>query len=732
MVWQCLLESAQTRQVLVAETNSIGGQVRCVSFGPFEVDFETGEVRKHGLRLKLQDKPLRVLQMLVERSGQLVTREDLRKGVWPEDHYVDFDRNLTIAINRLRTVLSDSAEEPRYIETLPRRGYRFIHPLDGTGVSVRAASPARVGAVSTEVAAAVPRLRRVWLAVLAGAVVLVAVALTLLLMAPLPAPKVLSIVPLTSDGRSKPGENLATDGFRLYFTELVEGRSSLAAVSLKGGGVVLIPTPFKDNTLIDGSPDGSELLVADGQVGQDSPIWVVPLVAGSPRRLGDAVGHAGSWSPDGRKIVWVNGPDLYVSNSDGTGSRKLVSMKSEGMVWRPAWSPDGRRLVFTRWGLGLWEVSADGTGLRPWLPGWNDECCGIWTPNGKYFIFASSRGSTSYNLWTNREYAGLFQKSHREPVQLTAGPVNLRFGSVPSRDGRKIFTHGQQPRAELARYDARSQQFVPYLGRLSVEGATFSKDGQWVAYTTYPHRDLWRSKVDGSQQLQLTFSPLEGFTPRWSPDGKRIAFFALTPGTKGFHIYVVPADGGSSPQQLAPAGADSADPTWSPDGNSLMFGRSGGSAPGNFAIHILDLGTQQVSTVPGSEGLYTPSWSPDGRYIAAQPVPDKLDPHNWVTPRLVLFDFVTQKWVDLAKMNDIGSLNWSRDGKYLYFGNYGSDPAIFRVRISDRKQERVVSLKETRQAGEFEMSFSLAPDDSPLILRDTDVEEIYALDWEAP
>jgi DNA-binding winged helix-turn-helix (wHTH) protein len=113
-----------------------------VRFGPFEVDFETGEVRKHGLKLRLQEKPLRVLQALVEKPGKLVTREDLRNKLWPEDHYVDFDRNLTIAMNRLRTVLSDSADEPRYIETLPRRGYRFIYPLDGhDGHGLQAGAP---------------------------------------------------------------------------------------------------------------------------------------------------------------------------------------------------------------------------------------------------------------------------------------------------------------------------------------------------------------------------------------------------------------------------------------------------------------------------------------------------------------------------------------------------------------------------------------------------------------
>jgi Tol biopolymer transport system component len=609
--------------------------------------------------------------------------------------------------------------------------------------SDQAASAAGVAAVGREVAAAITRPRPVRLAVLAGAAVLVAVVLTLLLRAPLPPPKVLRIVPLTSDGRIKPTPNLATDGFRLYFGELVDGRSSLAAVSLnKGGEVVLIPTPFKDTTLIGGSPDGSELLVVDGALGSDRPIWVLPLVAGSPRRLGDAVGHAGSWSPDGRKIVWANGVDLYVINSDGTGSRKLVSAKADGstIVWRPTWSPDGKRLRFNPWGSGLWEVSADGTGLHPFLPGWNQECCGFWTPEGKYFIFASLRrlpsltsveasSADSFNLWAIREDAGLFQKVNRQPVQLTAGPVNLWAGSVLSRDGKKIFTHGQEPRGELVRYDTRSQQLVPYLGGMSVELPSFSKDGQWVAYTRYPQGDLWRRKVDGSQQLQLTFPPLAALMPRWSPDGKRIAFMAVTPRSEGWNIYVVSADGGASPQQLTPAARDTFDITWSPDGNSLMFGRM---ARDSAAIHILDLRTQQVSTVPGSEGLFQPHWSPDGRYIAAIPVPAKAGGLYAVTPRLVLFDFTTETWRDLVQMNDLGFPNWSRDGKYVYFEDGGSDPGIFRVRISDRKLERVASLKVTRQTGTLGASLSLAPDDSLIILRDTGAEEIYALDWEAP
>ena len=132
----------------------------------------------------------------------------------------------------------------------------------------------------------------------------------------------------------------------------------------------------------------------------------------------------------------------------------------------------------------------------------------------------------------------------------------------------------------------------------------------------------------------------------------------------------------------------------------------------------------------GSEGLFQPRWSPDGRYIVAVPVP--AADANGKTPKLVLFDFTTEKWTDLARVNDLGFPSWSADGKYVYFEDGGSDPGIFRVRISDRKLERVVSLKEIRLAGRYGSGLSLAPDDSPLILRDTGVEEIYALDWEAP
>jgi Periplasmic component of the Tol biopolymer transport system len=149
-----------------------------------------------------------------------------------------------------------------------------------------------------------------------------------------------------------------------------------------------------------------------------------------------------------------------------------------------------------------------------------------------------------------------------------------------------------------------------------------------------------------------------------------------------------------------------------------------GSAPGSSVIHVLDLKTRKVSTLSGSEGLFSPHWSPDGRYVLAI----SLD-----ASRLMLFDFITHKWTELLN-GQAAYPNWSRDGSYVYFINpYIAEPTIYRIRIKDRKLEMVNSLRRDRLgwniAGKW---MGLAEDDSPLVLRDTGSEDIYALDWQSP
>ena len=316
-----------------------------------------------------------------------------------------------------------------------------------------------------------------------------------------------------------------------------------------------------------------------------------------------------------------------------------------------------------------------------------------------------------------REQAGFFRRASQEPVQLTFGPLNY-YAPAPSQDGKKLFAVGELQRGELARYDMKTQQWGSYLSGISAEHLDFSRDGAWVVYVDYPEGSLWRIKVDGRERLQLTYPPMQSVLPCWSPDGKQIVFTAKVPG-KPWKTYLISAEGGS-PQQLTPEERTEIDPGWSPDGKTLVFGDSDAKT-----ILLLNLSTRRISTLPGSEGLFSPRWSPDGRYIAATPL------GSW--DKLLLFDFTTQKWTELAKQRAAWP-QWSRDGKYISFFSFpDNDPALFRVRIGDRKLERLASMKGFRQAwGGTGPWIGWAPDDSPLALRDVGSQDIYALEWQTP
>jgi Tol biopolymer transport system component len=363
---------------------------------------------------------------------------------------------------------------------------------------------------------------------------------------------------------------------------------------------------------------------------------------------------------------------------------------------------------------------SDGSNLHALFPNWQEpQCCGTWTRDLKYFVF-QARNKGVETIWAIRERAGLFEGASREPVQLTTGPINL-YGPVPSPDGKRLFVGGTQPRAEIVRYDSKSKAFIPFLSGTSAEGLDFSKDGKWVTYVSYPEGTLWRSTLNGEQKLQLTAPPMRAGLPRWSPDGKQIAFMAYYSG-KPWSIFMVRAEGGKPEQLTNGENSSGYDPTWSSDGNSLSLGGSPGISH-TLSVHVLNLRTHKLSVVPDSDGLWSPRWSPDGRYIAALSS-DAL--------RLLLFDFEARKWTELAKAS-FGNLNWSQNSQYIYFDTFGQEVAFFRVRVRDGRIERIVELKDVPRAiGTFGPWTGLDPDGSPLIQRDASFDEIYALDWEAP
>ena len=279
---------------------------------------------------------------------------------------------------------------------------------------------------------------------------------------------------------------------------------------------------------------------------------------------------------------------------------------------------------------------------------------------------------------------------------------------------------GRNVRGEIMRFDVKSGRREPFFGGISAEFLDFSKDGQWVAYVTYPEGNLWRSKLDGSERLQLTYPPAYVFNPCWSPDGKTILFYQQSPRGGESKAYAVSSEGGT-PRPLLPEDAlPQVDPNWSPDGSKVVLSPNPGRP--EATIRILDMTTHQTSDVPGSKGLFSARFSPDGRYLAGL---------NSGMTGLFLFDFQTQKWTELAK----GSPTWpkfSPDGQYLYVLDAAGNGAIIRVRLSDHAIEKVADLKNFIMSGTYSSWLSVAPDGSPLLLRDAGTTDVYSLDWEEP
>ncbi len=274
-----------------------------------------------------------------------------------------------------------------------------------------------------------------------------------------------------------------------------------------------------------------------------------------------------------------------------------------------------------------------------------------------------------------------------------------------------------EPRVELARYDQQNQRFDAYLPDLSAGPVDFSVDRKWIAYVSYPDMTLWRSRMDGSDKMQLTASPVRAYAPRWSPDGSKIVFTDVQ-FNRSFKIRMLSSLGGS-PEALLQGDTSEEDPTWMPDGKSIVFARF--DEKHDVAIYRVDLNTRSVSSVPGSDGLFSPRVSPDGRYICALTL---------AQTKLMLFDTNTNQWSSLLEGQEVGYNEWSHDERYVYTRKHLSGAAeLVRVRIKDRVLEHVVSLKGFPQLTDIYASWiGLTPDDAPLLMRARGMEEIYALD----
>jgi DNA-binding winged helix-turn-helix (wHTH) protein/Tol biopolymer transport system component len=720
-------------------------------FGPFTIDPGKRALTRDGTSIPLTPKAFDLLLYLVQNPNQVVTKEELLQNVW--SGAIVEEGNLTQNVFLLRKALAGTSDDTGMIVTVPRKGYQFAAEVtvdSGAAIQARGVAgyilegeesttrivveeevedaevldPPPIRALPSPPSSALWKWVLGWIAL--GA--LVGGLAVWLVFRPSPMPKVLRTLQITRFGGVEPFSRALSDGSRVFLAERVGGTWDAAEVPESSGDPTRIATSVPNIELLDIDRRQSRLLaVSQGPNGEPDSLWSISTAGGSGRRIGDVFADDATWSPDSQRIAYSRGTDLFVVGDDGSSPQKLFSAR--GVVEFLRWSPDGTTLSITvrdTYGYrSLWEIAADGRDAHPLAIGprepvvsWGDgECCGDWSPDGNYFVYHSSRVGGTETLWLMRAKKRWPHDANDGPVRLYTSPDRLNQPRFTA-DGKKILFVNSQERRELVRYDAAKRLFVPYLGGIPARHLSFSRDGQWVAYKDQRDNSLWRSRLDGSDALQLTFPPLDAYHSTWSPDGKTI----ILEGSG--KLYAVPFRGGKMELLLSGDGWGG-QPSLSPDGKSLLFSRGAPGIPENIAM--LDLGTQHVAAIPGSHEFECPQWSPDGKFAVAS---DKQD------RKLVLFDFSTQRWIELADGLPYGwGLRWSSDSKYVYYQHaYGmEEQPIFRVRVSDHKVEQITSSRQILRADVLSYSMTgLTPDNSPLASLVHRNSDVFALELELP
>jgi Tol biopolymer transport system component len=555
-----------------------------------------------------------------------------------------------------------------------------------------------------------------------GYVVAAVVAMVLLVFAVkatrLPSLAQLDSTQLTSSAEPKEGP-LFTDGARIY----LNSRGVPSEMAASGGPIVPLHILGPDIFLQDILPDGSQALgwkpKADDELGRGT-LWIASMLGGETRKLTDHLAQHARWSPDGRAVVFSDQNRLYKIDVDGQNFRKIWD--APGDLRALSFSPDGRQLSATI-GVGptvgavsapthLWTLGADGQNAHPLRLDWPanvNQHSGQWTPDGRHFVFASDREQrlNLYELAAPPWFA-----FWRKPtaVRITGNQLPI-LAATPMRDSKGLFVLGKTDEGAMRAYDPHSKKLLPYLDDLSMLEFVISPDRQWMAYSEYPSRHLWKSRLDGSERVQLTSSV--ALMQQWSPDGKWLAY------TDFRNVYLVSAAGGA-PQKLTPDGADGVAPSWFPDGKSIAFNNF--PHPDKpFRIHVIDLATRRISDMPGADRYYVPSWSPDGKYMVAI---------TQNPARMVFYSAQTKTWKNLRTFDvPWGFWTWASDSNSIYMGLVLGNNGIYQLTVPQGEWKLLCPLDGVNDPSGADSFMSLTPDGQPAIMSRTGVGQIYSLRW---
>jgi Tol biopolymer transport system component/DNA-binding winged helix-turn-helix (wHTH) protein len=643
---------------------------RAWRFGVFELDAPSGELRRNGTLVKLREQPARILLLLLENAGQMVTREQLRQHLWPSDTFVDFDHSLNSAVMKLREALGDSADKPLYIETIPKKGYRFVAPVSHPADTQNGDAPSQSTAPhdlpvsntrersngSIETPSKTPdemqdhrRLSSRKIAVLillvvaaigVGAIIQSASLRSVLQPGRQPKPSPDESNRMSPNLRSSiltsaPGDakfpSFSPDGGQIAFVwDGVERTHYDIYVQLVGGETPLQLTHHKSGDGLPGppqwSPDGREIAFARCNSERDG-VYTVPVLGGPERRLTNSpcsdwtAGHP-SWTPDSKAMVMLDqctpaGPRGLVLFSFATGEKHCLAEGSPGDSFSDdALSPDGRIVAFFHWTEagygGIYAVPLTGGPPRRLISTGGDFWNLMWTPDGKYIVLDSFRGNIM----------------HPWRVPVAGGPVEPEMvypgvGSI-SQDGRRlayterqvggassIFAPAAIWRADLSNAGGpvlRTRKLI--YSQFMEDAAQPSPDGTRLVLQSARSgtNQIWLNNSEGDLPVQLTNTGRGSGTPRWSPDGRWIVFDAHL--ENHGHIYVVDAEGRNL-HAITHGDSDNYVPSWSQDGKSIYFASL---RTGNRQIwkHSLADGLERQLT---EHGGFDPLESYDGRTI---------------------------------------------------------------------------------------------------------------------